>query len=63
MRTLCNILVIGEVFVEKIDLLHAYVKFCSNQQRALEVLNNLELNNLAFKQVIFLLHQFGLTPC
>uniref|UniRef100_A0A0N5AWI9 Intersectin-1 n=1 Tax=Syphacia muris TaxID=451379 RepID=A0A0N5AWI9_9BILA len=40
----------GLVFIEKIDLLHAYVKFCSNQQRALEVLNDLELNNLEFKK-------------
>ncbi|OZC07367.1 RhoGEF domain protein [Onchocerca flexuosa] len=40
----------GDVFVEKIDLLRAYVEFCSKQQTALEMLNELEHNNITFRQ-------------
>ncbi|KAM3725267.1 Intersectin-1 [Dirofilaria immitis] len=40
----------GDVFVERIDLLRAYVEFCSKQQAALEMLNELEHNNVAFRQ-------------
>uniref|UniRef100_A0A0R3RTX4 DH domain-containing protein n=1 Tax=Elaeophora elaphi TaxID=1147741 RepID=A0A0R3RTX4_9BILA len=40
----------GDVFVEKFDLLHAYVEFCSKQQAALEMLNELEHNNVSFRQ-------------
>ncbi|VDM43765.1 unnamed protein product [Toxocara canis] len=41
----------GKIFLEKMDLLHAFVDFCSNQQSAIELLNDLELHNLAFQQV------------
>uniref|UniRef100_A0A1I7VHU6 Intersectin-1 n=1 Tax=Loa loa TaxID=7209 RepID=A0A1I7VHU6_LOALO len=40
----------GDVFVENFDLLRAYVEFCSKQQAALEMLNELEHNNVSFRQ-------------
>ncbi|VDK41697.1 unnamed protein product [Anisakis simplex] len=41
---------VGKVFVEKMPLMDAFVTFCSSQQSALELLNELELNNLEFQQ-------------
>uniref|UniRef100_A0AAF5RTI0 SH3 domain-containing protein n=2 Tax=Wuchereria bancrofti TaxID=6293 RepID=A0AAF5RTI0_WUCBA len=40
----------GDVFVENFDSLRAYVEFCSKQQAALEMLNELEHNNVSFRQ-------------
>ncbi|VDN02532.1 unnamed protein product [Thelazia callipaeda] len=43
----------GDVFVDKIPMLRAYVEFCSKQQAALETLHELEQNSASFRQVNF----------
>ncbi|EJW76389.1 hypothetical protein WUBG_12702, partial [Wuchereria bancrofti] len=47
----------GDVFVENFDSLRAYVEFCSKQQAALEMLNELEHNNVSFRQNLEKAHE------
>lgn len=41
---------LGEVFCKRIDALDEYVKFCEQQQNAIDFLNKLDKTNSAFQK-------------